>query len=88
MQHMREAASQLKKCLTCNRWSGWRQPGTVPDTVVYDDSRDQGECVEGPWHGSQRSVRNACGRWVCWLALQVPESASGSGTNSGVNPNN
>lgn len=66
---MIENAHSVKKCLTCQRWSGWREPDALHDSITYDASRQLGECVEGPWHGSLRSVRNACGRWVVWEKL-------------------
>lgn len=64
-----ENARSVKKCLTCQRWSGWRQADSRLDNIAYDPSRLLGECIEGPWHGSLRSVRNACGRWVVWEKL-------------------
>jgi hypothetical protein len=59
-----------KRCVSCNRWGGVRRPGAEPDTVEYDENNDRGPCVEGPWHGSLRSPRNACGQWVLWVALK------------------
>ena len=62
--------AERKRCLSCNRWGGTRRPGAAPDTVEYDEHNDRGPCVDGPWHGSLRGPRNACGQWVMWLALQ------------------
>lgn len=57
--------ADLKKCLSCQRWGGWRRALPEGD-IEYDEAQPKGECREGPWHGSLRSVRNACGRWVQW----------------------
>lgn len=57
-----------KRCLSCKRWGGARRPGAEPDTVEYEEGAS-GLCNEGPWHGSLRRARNACGQWVRWAAL-------------------
>ena len=59
----------LKRCTACKRWQGVRRIGEQPGTVEYDAEADKGLCHEGPWHGSLRSARSACGRWVQWAAL-------------------
>jgi len=59
-----------KRCVSCNRWGGVRRPGAESNTVEYDENNDRGPCVEGPWHGSLRSPRNACGQWILWAALK------------------
>lgn len=56
----------LRKCLSCQRWQGWRKFEPVTQHVEYDEARPEGECKEGPWHGSLRTVKNACGRWLQW----------------------
>ncbi len=61
---------ERKRCLSCNRWGGARRPGAVPGTIEYDEDADKGPCVEGPWHGSLRGPRNACGQWVPWMMLE------------------
>lgn len=63
-----------KRCLSCDRWGGTRRPGEAPGEVEYDEANPRGPCVEGPWHGSLRGPRNACGQWVLWVALKPPES--------------
>lgn len=62
-----------KRCLSCERWGGTRRPGPQPATVEYDADNDKGLCREGPWHGSLRGARNACGQWILWHALE-PEA--------------
>ncbi|BAL24430.1 hypothetical protein [Azoarcus sp. KH32C] len=62
-----------KRCVSCNRWGGKRKPGSAAGEVEYDEHDDKGECIEGPWHGSLRSPRNACGQWVLWVELKTPE---------------
>jgi hypothetical protein len=62
-----------KRCVSCNRWGGARRPGAEPATVEYDEHQGKGPCVEGPWHGSLRGPRNACGQWIMWIALTPPE---------------
>jgi hypothetical protein len=41
--------------------------------IEYDPENPKGECVEGPWHGSLRGVKNACGQWLLWQVLQSEE---------------
>lgn len=64
-----------KRCISCNRWGGERTPGTTPGEVEYDSARDRGPCIEGPWHGTLRGPRNACGQWVLWVKLVPPPSS-------------
>jgi hypothetical protein len=66
----------LKRCASCERWSGSRQIGVQPETVQIEDERALGLCQGGPWDGSERRARSACGRWTRWLALP-PESGQG-----------
>lgn len=61
----------LKRCASCERWGGSRQVGTQPETVEIDDERAVGLCQGGPWDGSERRARSACGRWIRWLALDT-----------------
>lgn len=71
-------AVALKRCASCERWSGSRSPGEVPETVAVADERAVGLCRGGPWDGSERRARSACGRWTRWLALGAagdPEAA-------------
>lgn len=58
-----------RRCCTCHRWDGPRRVGEQAGTVSFEHAEVRGMCVEGPWHGSPRNLRNACGRWVQWLAL-------------------
>lgn len=62
-------AADLRRCCTCHRWDGPRRVGLEAGTVCFPDGEALGRCVDGPWDGSQRNLRNACGRWVQWLAL-------------------
>ncbi|MCK0512784.1 hypothetical protein [Aromatoleum buckelii] len=64
-----------KRCLSCKRWGGRRRPGSEPSSVEYDENDDKGPCIEGPWHGSLRGPRNACGQWVMWAELEAAEPA-------------
>lgn len=63
---------ERKRCLSCNRWGGVRQPGVVPGEIIYDEHNDRGPCIDGPWNGTLRGPRNACGQWVLWVELQIP----------------
>lgn len=62
-------SAELRKCTTCNRWGGVRRAGAEPGTVELEDGNDRGPCMDGPWHGSPRGPRNACGQWVRWVVL-------------------
>ncbi len=66
MTHIRADA---RRCCTCQRWDGPRHVGLEVDTVRFEHDAVLGQCVDGPWHGSKRNLRNACGRWHQWLAL-------------------
>ncbi|MBC9071251.1 hypothetical protein IAI53_04685 [Thauera sp. CAU 1555] len=59
--------AETGRCPTCKRWGGVREHAGDGATVLPDPQRLRGPCVEGPWHGSLRGPRNACGQWVCWL---------------------
>lgn len=59
-----------KRCATCDRWSGPRAPDEAPGKVAIDSDTVAGLCVGGPWDGSPRLARSACGRWVRWQALR------------------
>lgn len=56
-----------RRCPTCRRWGGVRACTADGSTVLPDPQRLHGLCTEGPWHGSLRGPRNACGQWVNWL---------------------
>ncbi|MCK9987826.1 MAG: hypothetical protein AzoDbin1_04298 [Azoarcus sp.] len=62
-----------KRCVSCKRWGGARKPGANPGEVEYEDDA-RGPCNEGPWHGTLRSPRNACGQWVMWAELTLPDA--------------
>jgi len=58
-----------RRCTSCNRWGGEREADVATDQVLFSPSNDRGPCIEGPWDGTLRSSRNACGRWLKWVAL-------------------
>lgn len=62
-------AASAKRCLCCNRWGGKRVPRPEQDGIAYDPAAPQGPCVDGPWNGTLRGPRNACGHWLKWSAL-------------------
>ncbi|ENO95792.1 hypothetical protein C667_17251 [Thauera phenylacetica B4P] len=51
--------------------------GADGSTVELDPAAPRGPCQEGPWHGSLRGPRNACGQWLRWSEI-VPETADQS----------
>lgn len=61
--------TERRRCVSCERWGGVRRAGAAAGTVEYDAQNDKGPCCEGPWHGSLRGARNACGQWILWKAL-------------------
>jgi len=60
-------AVERKRCASCQRWSGLRYPGQTPDIVLIESETSTGLCQGGPWNGSERRARSACGHWQCWL---------------------
>lgn len=62
----------LKRCASCQRWGGSRQVGGEPETVEIQHEGVVGPCQGGPWDGTERRIRNACGRWTRWLVLATP----------------
>jgi hypothetical protein len=59
-------AVDRKRCASCQRWSGRRLPGHKPGTVLIESETSPGLCQGGPWDGSERRARSACGHWQCW----------------------
>ncbi|MBN8440162.1 MAG: hypothetical protein J0M28_00430 [Thauera sp.] len=66
----------MRRCPTCNRWGGARRVAADGRTVELDPDKARGQCNEGPWHGSMRGPRNACGQWVQWIEIRSAESAN------------
>ncbi len=77
--------AELRRCPTCNRWGGWRRVGADGSTVELDPAAPRGPCREGPWHGSLRGPRNACGQWLRWIEI-VPETADQSPPSPPASP--
>ena len=69
--------AELRRCPSCNRWGGWRRVGEDGSTVELHPTEQRGPCREGPWHGSLRGPRNACGQWLRWIEI-VPATADQS----------
>jgi len=40
--------------------------------VELNPQHNRGLCTEGPWHGSLRGPRNACGQWLQWERIALP----------------
>lgn len=60
----------MARCLSCDRWVGERSLSA--DRSSIEHAMDvRGICNGGPWHGTLREPRNACGRWVVWTALKT-----------------
>ena len=62
--------AEPERCPTCKRWDGPRHRGPDGDETLLDDADATGLCTDGPWHGSRRGARNACGQWICWISLR------------------
>jgi hypothetical protein len=58
-----------QRCASCERWSGERRPGETPDSVLIEAETATGMCRGGPWDGSERRARSACGHWRLWPQL-------------------
>ncbi len=69
---MPKQAAALRRCGSCERWSGERSVADVPGFVRVTSETADGLCIGGPWDGEARKARSACGRWSCW-----PEVAHG-----------
>jgi hypothetical protein len=66
---MPEQAIALKRCASCDRWRGEREPGANAESVLIADDKATGLCAGGPWDGQTRRVRSACGHWIVWHRL-------------------
>ena len=58
-----------RRCASCQRWQGERQPGSDGQSVLIDSEFSTGLCQGGPWDNSERRARSACGHWVRWEKL-------------------
>ncbi len=67
----------LKRCASCERWCGDRQPGDAAATVRIAGDQATGLCAGGPWDGQVRRARSACGHWRLWAALAENAAAPG-----------
>ena len=65
--------AELRRCPTCNRWGGKRDLDDDGITVHLHPTEQRGTCNEGPWHGSQRGPRNACGQWLRWTMIAATD---------------
>ncbi len=66
----------LRRCASCERWGGERR-ACPPEYVEITAETSCGPCQGGPWNGSERRARSACGHWTAWSALG-PGGASAS----------
>lgn len=55
-----------RRCGSCQRWQGERLPGETPGTVLLAAETAGGHCLGGPWDGTERRARQACGQWQRW----------------------
>ena len=58
-----------QRCASCERWSGQRQSGSQPGHVAVASETTIGLCQGGPWDGTERRARSACGHWHLWPQL-------------------
>lgn len=72
---MSKPLAELRRCPTCQRWAGERTLGADGFSVELNPDNSRGQCTEGPWHGSMRGPRNACGQWVQWERIALPPPA-------------
>jgi hypothetical protein len=73
-------AVERKRCASCERWTGQRQPGETPASVLIEAETATGLCQGGGWSGSERRARSACGHWRLWPALAAVDNASPDAT--------
>lgn len=72
-----------KRCASCQRWSGLRQAGETPEFVLIEAETSTGLCQGGPWDGSERRARSACGHWRSWLGGDAADDESAPTPPSG-----
>lgn len=70
-QELVPQAVARKRCASCQRWTGERQPGQPGDVLIAAETAT-GLCNGGPWDQSERRARSACGHWQCWPMLVEP----------------
>lgn len=63
--------AELRRCPSCERWGGVRRLGADRMAIELDPANNRGRCNEGPWHGSLRGPRNACGQWKPWIEIAL-----------------
>jgi len=69
-------AAHQKRCATCERWCGERQPVEEPGAVAVAGETVSGLCTGGGWHGSERRARSTCGHWRVWSAIGTAGATS------------
>lgn len=69
---------ERRRCASCTRWSGTRQPGAMPGTVEVESEMAIGLCMGGPWNESERKARSACGHWKIWPAVAGGDAETAS----------
>lgn len=86
--HSSGPAADLRRCPTCNRWGGKRDLDADGVTVRLHPTEQRGACNEGPWHGSLRGPRNACGQWLPWImiATAATDTATAQAARTGQSP--
>ncbi|MBU3697938.1 hypothetical protein [Dechloromonas sp.] len=74
---MLEQPVDRKRCASCERWQGPRQPAASPTIVLIESEISTGLCRGGPWDNSERRARSACGHWTRWSQLPTEGEMTG-----------
>ena len=80
---MQAQSVSRRRCASCERWSGERLPGATADEVLITEETATGICQGGPWDGSERRARSACGHWLRWSVLGSGDVSSSPATPVG-----
>jgi hypothetical protein len=68
---MKTVPVSWKDCVTCERWGGQRKLTAFRDSVEYDPSHDEGECLGGGWDRMQIGATQTCNRYERWRVLSI-----------------
>ena len=61
---------QMKRCVTCQFWTGPRGVNSLRTQAEYNNDKDTGICAGGGWNRQKRSAVHSCQKWVKWSAFK------------------
>jgi hypothetical protein len=66
----RKLGPKMKKCVTCQYWTGPRSITKLRNFVEWQNDKDTGICAGGGWNRQQRTAVHSCNKWVKWSAFK------------------